>query len=233
MDREILIGGVETFSMVDYPGQMSAVVFMQGCPWRCPFCHNTELQIIGKSSGFLWVKFVDFLKERCGKLDAVVFSGGEPLLQPALFEAISEVKALGYKIGLHTGGFNPELLEKILPLVDWVGFDIKTPLSAPRYDAATGQKHFAKVMKSLNLVISSGIDFECRTTCDPGLLSIADIYTLADELKAMGVKTYYLQKYRPIPSDHTSTDADCEQFFEDEALAAHLKQSFPFFDFRQ
>ena len=122
--NKINIGGVETFSLVDFPGQIAAVVFMQGCPWRCPFCYNTALQAIDASTNFLWDKFVEFLSSRRGKLDAVVFSGGEPLVQNDLAEAITEVKALGYKIGMHTGGYRPAQLQKVLPLLDWVGFDI-------------------------------------------------------------------------------------------------------------
>lgn len=233
MSKQLLVGGVETFSMVDYPGQMAAVVFLQGCPWRCPFCHNTDLQIIGKDNGFSWPKFMEFLEERKGKLDAVVFSGGEPLVQDALEDAVKEVKALGYKIGLHTGGFRPDFFKRLLPLLDWVGFDIKTPLTAERYNAAIGQKHFEKALESLRALVSSGVAFECRTTCDPRLLSIEDIYTLGRRLPELGVKEYYLQQYRPIPSDTVSTEADCEKFFENEELIAFLKKAFPVFDVRK
>ena len=151
MSKKLLVGGVETFSMVDYPGQMSAVVFLQGCPWRCPFCHNADLQKIGKETGFVWEKFVDFLRERRGKLDAVVFSGGEPLVQDALADAIAEVKELGYKIGIHTGGFRPELFKRILPEVDWVGFDIKTPLKSERYMPLSDRNILTKLWKVLKL----------------------------------------------------------------------------------
>ena len=233
MSKPILIGGVETFSMVDYPGQMAAVVFMQGCPWRCPFCHNKTLQKIGLETNFDWSKFKSFLVERKGKLDAVVFSGGEPLVQDALLDAIKEVKAMGYKIGLHSGGFRPDLFKQVLPLVDWVGFDIKTPLSAERYNSAVGQKHFAQVMESLHALISSGINFECRTTCDPRLLSVEDIRTIGKELSALGVKEYYLQKYRPVAEDTTTTDSECESFFSDTDLLSELRQTFPVFDIRK
>ena len=233
MSKPILIGGVETFSMVDYPSQMAAVVFMQGCPWRCPFCHNQTLQKIGMETNFDWEKFKSFLVERRGKLDAVVFSGGEPLVQDALLDAIKEVKALGYKIGLHTGGFRPDLFKQVLPLVDWVGFDIKTPLSAERYNSAIGQKHFAQVMESLRTLISSGTDFECRTTCDPRLLSLEDIRTIGTELSKLGVKAYYLQKYRPIAADTTTTDSECEAFFADSELLSDLRHKFLVFDIRK
>ena len=227
MSKPILIGGVETFSMVDYPDHMAAVVFMQGCPWSCPFCHNKTLQKIGVETNFDWEKFKSFLVERKGKLDAVVFSGGEPLVQDALLDAIKEVKAMGYQIGLHTGGFRPDFFKQVLPLVDWVGFDIKTPLSAERYNLAVGQKHFAQVMESLHALISSGIKFECRTTCDPRLLSVEDIRTIGKELSALGVKEYYLQKYRPIPEDTQTTDDDSESFFNNPSLLSELRKPFP------
>ena len=171
--------------------------------------------------------------ERKGKLDAVVFSGGEPLVQDALLDAIKEVKAMGYKVGLHSGGFRPDLFKQVLPLVDWVGFDIKTPLSAERYNSAVGQKHFAQVMESLHALISSGIKFECRTTCDPRLLSVDDIHTIGKELSALGVKDYYLQKYRPVAEDTTTTDSECESFFSDTDLLSELRQTFPTFDIRK
>lgn len=229
----INIGGVETFSTVDFPGKLAAVVFMQGCPWRCPFCHNTELQALNHKTDFIWEKFLEFLKSRQGKLDAVVFSGGEPLAQNALREAISDVRALGFQIGLHTGGYRPELFAEVLPLVDWVGFDIKTAFDAGKYNRLTASSHFDKVMQSFELLVNSDKPFECRTTCDPRCLEPEDIYQIADELKAYGVKEYYLQKYRPIPSDTVTTDADCEKFFRDEKLQEYLQTAFPVFENRQ
>ena len=229
---EIIVGGVETFSTVDFPGKLAAVVFMQGCPWRCPFCHNTELQPLNQSTNFIWGNFLDFLKKRQGILEAVVFSGGEPLTQNALPDAIKEVKSLGYQIGLHTGGYRPDLFAEVLPLVDWVGFDIKTSFNEEKYNHLTGSTHFTKVMQSLEKLIASHKAFECRTTCDPRHLEIEDIYNIGKELSRLGVKEYYLQKYRPIPSDTESTDADCEKFFHDEALQKYLKETFPIFDNR-
>ena len=230
----INIAGVETFSMVDYPGQMSAVIFMQGCPWRCPFCHNGELQKIGKESGFEWKKFTKFLEERKGKLDAVVFSGGEPLVQENVVDAIKEVKVIGcYKIGLHTGGYRPKVFEKVLPEVNWVGFDIKAPFEKEKYQSITGPDNLEQVKESLKMLINSGKDFECRTTCDPRYLSLDDIRKIGDSLAQMGVKEYYLQKYRPIESDKTTSDSACEHFFEDKELISRLKDQFEKFDIRK
>ena len=203
----IRIGGIEKFSIVDFPNRMSAVVFMQGCPWRCPFCHNTHLQDVNAETNIVWKKFMDFLEQRKGMLDAVVFSGGEPLVQDTLGAAMDEVKALGYQIGLHTGGYRPAHLKEVLSKTDWVGFDIKAPLEAERY--------------------------KCRTTCDPRFLSVKDIYTIADTLKGLGVKEYYLQKYRKVPSDTDTTESQCLALVEDTALLAYLQGCFDVFDVRK
>ncbi len=232
MSNTINVGGVETFSVVDYPEKIAAVVFMQGCPWRCPFCYNTAVQKIGASTDFVWDKFLDFLKQRRGKLDAIVFSGGEPLVQNGLEQAIDEVRALGFGVGLHTGGYRPEHLEKIIGKIDWVGLDIKSPLKAERYKQVTQTNHLKEVLQSLDIILKSGINFECRTTCDPRILSVSDIYEIADFLKEKGVKSYYLQKYRPVPTDTTTTDSDCEKFMSDKKLYDYLKSSFQKFDTR-
>ena len=230
----IRIGGIERFSIVDFPTRMAAVVFMQGCPWRCPYCHNVHLQDANAETNIVWYKFVDFLKQRKGILDAVVFSGGEPLVQKGLAEAIDEVRDLGYQIGLHTGGYLPTHFKEILPKVDWVGFDVKAPLNEEKYKEITGGvADVEKVIESLKMLCDSGKAFECRTTCDPRFLSVQDIYEIADSLKAMGVKEYYLQKYRPIPSDTNTTDWQCEALVDDENLNAYLRESFSIFDVRK
>jgi len=231
----IKIGGVETFSSVDFPSKMAAVVFMQGCPWRCPFCYNVALQPVGIDTDFVWDKFYEFLKTRRGILDAVVFSGGEPLLQDPLLDAIDEVKTLGYLAAVHTGGYRPDFFAKVLEKVDWVGFDIKAPIEEEKYKKAIGFKEtntiLPKVIESFDRLIQSGKDFECRTTCDPNILTIPDIYTIADFLHARGVKKYYLQKYKPVKGD-PADEFECDKFMQDKDLAAYLRAKFEQVDFR-
>lgn len=223
---KIVVGGVEKFSAVDFPGVLTAVVFMQGCPWKCPFCHNASIRPILKENDFSWDLFVNFLKTRQGKLDAVTFSGGEPLVQDGLSEAIKDVKALGFKIGLHTGGYRPEHLAKILPLVDWVGLDIKAPFETEKYKSIVGVDQLNKVEKSLNLLLESGVDFECRTTCDPRFLTSEDLLAIAKELHKRGVKKYFLQKYRPVETDKVTTEDACERVLNNPELAAFLEKNF-------
>ena len=230
---KIVIGGVEKFSAVDFPGVLTAVVFMQGCPWRCPYCHNAVIQPILKETDFSWELFFEFLKRRVGKLDAVTFSGGEPLVQDCLGETMGEVKALGYKIGLHTGGYRPEALKKVLPLVDWVGFDIKAPFAKKKYQEIIGTDQLDRVLESLQLLVDSKVDFECRTTCDPRFLSLEDLWAIAKSLKEKGVQKYFLQKYRPVESDKTTSEAACEALVADKKLLNWCRQNFEQFEVRK
>lgn len=236
MNCSITIGDVEKFSIVDFPNHIAAVAFLQGCPWRCPFCYNISLQKIGAQPESDWTfeKFIAFLKKRRNMLDGVVFSGGEPLVHEGLMETLDAVKKLGYAVGLHTGGYRPEALSKVLPFLDWVGLDIKAPLEKERYKQITGGiADVQKVKESLTLLIQSGVDFECRTTCDPRMLSKEDLYLIADTLQTAGVKSYFIQKYRPLPTDQTSTESMCAALVEDEALNAYLKNHFENFEVRK
>lgn len=131
----LVIAGMTPFSTVDWPGKLAAVVFLQGCPWNCGYCQNFAI-IDPKApaqvpESELWA----LLERRAGLLDGVVFSGGEPTRQPALVEAARRAKALGFQVGLHTGGAYPRRLAELLEhgLVDWIGLDIKAlPENYPR-----------------------------------------------------------------------------------------------------
>jgi len=234
VNTKLLIGDVEPFSIVDFPDHIAAVAFLQGCPWRCPFCYNASLQSLKGESNPMWTaeKFFKFLERRKGFLDAVVFSGGEPLIQKGLKEAAQMVKNMGYTVGLHTGGYNPKALSEVLPFIDWVGLDIKGPKA--KYKAITGGfAAFNEMEKSLDLLLQSSIEFECRTTCDPRFLGAEDLFELAAFLKNKGVRAYYLQKYRPTEFDKSTSDMDCESLITDEKLLSFLTQSFERFEVRR
>jgi pyruvate formate lyase activating enzyme len=201
-ERSLLISGVISFTSVDFPGKLAAVLFLQGCPWACRYCHNPHLrpfqpEINSETSDWTWEKARDLLESRAGFLDGVVFSGGEPTAQTALAPAILEARDLGYHIGLHTSGAYPARLEKILPLIDWVGLDIKAPLDE-RYDRITGAEGSAeRVRASLDLILSSGIPYQLRTTVHPALLSERDLSTLHAQLAALGTTRTIIQPFRP------------------------------------
>ena len=136
--NRLRIGGLTPLTSIDFPGRLAAVVFCQGCPWRCGYCHNPELLDATQPGALDWDEVLAFLHKRRGLLDGVVFSGGEPLLQAALPEALDAVRALGYATALHTCGMYPERLAALLPRLDWVGLDIKGPWE--RIDAITGSR---------------------------------------------------------------------------------------------
>lgn len=194
-DRELKVGGCTKFTSTDYPGELAAVVFVQGCPWRCGYCHNPHLQPRDSEPAIAWRDLLAFLADRAGLLDAVVFSGGEPTLDPALEEAMRSVKAIGFKVGLHTAGIYPERLKQVLPLVDWVGLDIKTSFEA--YDEITGASGSAQAAHAAaRLVIESGVPYEFRTTVHPQLTTREHISTLTRQIADMGCRTYALQDFR-------------------------------------
>jgi pyruvate formate lyase activating enzyme len=189
------IGGLTRWTSIDFPGRLAAVVFLQGCPWRCGYCHNPELLDATREGGLSWAEVRHFLEGRRGLLDGVVFSGGEPTLQAGLGEALDEVRAMGFETALHTGGMYPERLAQLLPRLDWVGLDIKGPWD--RIDAITQTRgSAARVQASLRHLVDSGVAFECRTTWHEGLFGVPELHGLAGELAGLGVKRWALQECR-------------------------------------
>jgi pyruvate formate lyase activating enzyme len=203
----LIVGGLVPLSMGDYPGRLSAVVFCQGCPWRCGYCHNTHLLPQRGDKAIPWKDVSAFLERRRGLLDAVVFSGGEPTWQPGLEPCLAEAKGMGFAIGLHTGGARPDRLRQALPWLDWVGLDIKADF--PDYGRITGARGSGeKARASLELLLKAGIAFECRTTVYPPLLPPRAIPGLARSLAGLGVRHYAVQEYRS--PDGPSQGVSCE-----------------------
>jgi len=181
---------------VEWEGKLAAVVFAQGCSWRCRYCHNTSLV---PPDGHLipWEDVLAFLQERQGLIDGVVFSGGEPTAQAALHPAMAAAKELGYETALHTNGGQPRLLERLLAdgLVDDIAMDVKAPFC--RYHEVTRARGSArKVQQSIGLIIASGTDYEFRTTYHSDLLSDDEVLQIAQDLAWRGAHTYFVQKYR-------------------------------------
>ena len=201
----IRIGGMTALTTIDFPGRLAAVLFLQGCPWRCDYCHNPHLlparPAVEAATELDWPRVRAFLENRAGLLDGVVFSGGEPTLQPLLGDAIRVVRRLGYQVALHTGGMYPRRLQTILPELDWVGLDIKAPWHL--YDRVTHRPGSGtRILDSLRALQAAGVDFECRTTWHPGLYSEADLHDLADTLRQLGVTRWALQECREQGRPH-------------------------------
>lgn len=191
-------------------GQVAAVVFCQGCPWRCGYCHNPELLDAAAPTAFAWEDVLAFLCQRRDLLDAVVFSGGEPTLQAGLPTALAQARALGYRTALHTGGMYPARLTALLKLLDWVGLDIKAPWA--RLDALTRSSgSAARVRDSLEALLTSGVSYECRTTWAERLFPMAELRALAQELAALGVTHWALQQCREFPREPAPARADLDR----------------------
>lgn len=166
----LTIGGLTPFTTIDYPGKLAAVIFCQGCAWRCGYCHNQHLLPVGQQGAVAWAEVSIFLEQRRGLLDAVVFSGGEPTLQPHLPQAIATVQQMGFLTGLHTTGAYPQRLLDCLPYLDWVGMDLKAPFEL--YDQITGVAGSGTLAEqSAELLRPSGVSHQFRTTVDPFLLA--------------------------------------------------------------
>lgn len=192
----LAVGGLVRFSTCDYPGHLAAVVFCQGCPWRCRYCHNPHLLPVDGAPALTWQDIRAFLETRRGLLDAVVFSGGEPLLQSGLPAAVREVRALGFRVGLHTGGIYPGRLARLVPWLDWVGLDVKAGFAD--YERITGVAGSGKRARaSVELLLASGVAHELRTTIHPALMHPAALLELGEQLAAMGVSRYFVQAFRP------------------------------------
>ncbi|MDR1475319.1 MAG: anaerobic ribonucleoside-triphosphate reductase activating protein [Holosporales bacterium] len=196
-DNDLVIGGFLPVTTVDFPDRLASVVFCQGCMWRCSYCHNVDLQSLSSEKTILWREVFAKIQARKRLIEAVVFSGGEPLMQPAVEEAIEQVKSLGLKVGLHTNGVQFETFKTVLPMLDWIGIDIKTRFSD--YQKITCRFGSGEtVKKSLSLLIASGIAYETRTTISPEVHTVNDILSMAEEIAEMGVKTFALQAYRAV-----------------------------------
>ncbi len=161
-----MIAGLQKMTLLDFPGKVACTVFLQGCNWRCPFCHNSEL-LPGKGEELMSVeKFLQFLKTRQGLLEGVCISGGEPTLYKELPALLAQIKALGFSVKLDTNGSRPEVLKALVAqkLVDYVAVDAKN--SPARYAETVGKENFdlAPVEESMRFLIDGDLPYELRTT---------------------------------------------------------------------
>ena len=201
----MIIAGLEKLSLIDYPNHLSAIIFTQGCNFRCHYCYNPML---------VWPKRTDngkygqegspyiseesllsFLKERQGKLNGVVITGGEPTLHKDLPSFIEKIRKLGYDIKLDTNGTNPNLLKKLIEdkLLDYIAMDFKAPISSYQ-EVVNVELDFLNIKKSAKIIRESGLDYEFRTTVVPQLIDKAKIEEIGKLLQ--GSEKWFLQKFK-------------------------------------
>ena len=192
------IGGLQKTTLLDYPDKVACTIFMAGCNYKCPFCHNKDLVYVPENYAFYQpTEIMDFLRKRQGLLDGVCISGGEPLLQAETIDFIREIKALGYAVKLDTNGNYPERLKALLEeeLLDYVAMDIKN--SPEKYAQTVGLSNEAfsltKIQQSIDILKQATIPYEFRTTVVLPYHQQADFEKIGQWLK--GCKQYFLQSY--------------------------------------
>ena len=250
-----IIGGIQKTTLVDFPGKVAAIVFTQGCNFRCGYCHNPSLLAYTPLEGGLksvisgWginskthlqhtskrenaKDFFSFLQTRIGKLDGVVITGGEPTLQFGLYDFIKEIKQMGFEVKLDTNGTNPKIIEHLIKdnLLDYIAMDIKAPIE--KYDLITCvNTNKDDILKTIELIKNSKVDYEFRTTVLKSQLSYENFDQIGQMIE--GAKKYYLQKF--VPAEILDKKLVTEVTYSNEefkTICENLKKYIEFVDYR-
>lgn len=192
-----MIHGFNKTTLLDYPGHLAATIFLGGCNFRCPFCHNASLVLAPNSQPIISKEEVlSTLRKRIGILEGVCITGGEPSLYPELIDLIKEIKDLGFLVKLDTNGTNPNIIKYLLEsnLIDYIAMDIKN--CKEKYSLSSGIKNTVidKISESISLLINSNIDYEFRTTVVKNLHDASDFIKIGEWIE--GANAYFLQAYR-------------------------------------
>ncbi len=231
------ITGLQKMTLLDYPGRIACTVFLQGCNFRCPFCHNSDLLGPEQETAISSEALLSFLKKRKGMLDGVCITGGEPALQRDLPELFCAIKALGYPVKLDTNGSNPAMLKELVQqgLVDYVAMDIKN--SPEKYGLTAGVPGLSlkKIEESLVFLLEGNVDYELRTTVVRELHGEEDFRSMARWIASLApgkpAKRFFLQSYVDrdsvlCPGYSAPEEAQMERFLaaiRDAAEEAHIR----------
>ncbi len=213
------VGGLQKNSMIDFPGKISCVLFLAGCNFNCPYCHNPEL-----AKGCMDClnfpsesNFYDFLEKRRGFLDGVVISGGEPTLQKDLISLCEKIKTMGYPVKVDTNGSRPRVIKGLIEkgLVDYIAMDIKTDplhyLSFIKRDCSPGD-----IVSSIRIIMESGLGYEFKTTCIKPLVSEEVVRNICHIIQ--GADLYALQQFRNTEVLHPEFFKGSDCSYDDREL---------------
>ena len=216
------IVGIQKLTLLDYPGKVACTVFLGGCNFRCPYCHNAEL--LGDAEPVMTVEeLLAFLKKRRGILDGVCITGGEPTIHKELPELIRGIRELGFSVKLDTNGYRPEVLGRLLVegLVDYVAMDLKNGPDSYGETVGLPGVDLERIRESVGLLCRSGIEFEFRITVAKPLHSGETLTSMANWLlavtKGRGVHRLFVQPFVdrdtvPVGGLSAPSGAELEQF---------------------
>ncbi len=182
-----MICGLQKMTLLDYPGKIACTVFLGGCNFRCPFCHNSEL-FMGKPEKLMEDEdFFTFLKSRKGLLDGVCVSGGEPTLYKNLPDFLAKIKELGFLVKLDTNGSNPQMVKELAAknLVDYIAMDVKNSPAMYAQTVGLEEIDLAPIEESLRFLIGGNVDYELRTTLVSQLHDAASIQDMGRWLESL------------------------------------------------
>ena len=218
------IQGLQKMTLLDFPGQVACTVFLGGCDFRCPFCHNFELVRGPLPDSMDEQDFFAFLDKRHGLIDGVAITGGEPCLHPDLPEFIGRIRQAGFLVKLDTNGYHPAMLARLIEAkqLDYVAMDVKN--SPGKYARTAGLAHvdLARIGESIGLLMESGIDYEFRTTVVAELHESGDFAEIGEWIA--GAKRYFLQAFveKDTVPDRTLSSPSLETMVEYRETAAQF-----------
>jgi len=189
-----IIDGFDKLTLLNYPDKVACTIFTKGCNFKCPFCHNSSLISLDKEND-KYKEVISYLNKRKGILDGVCITGGEPLIHKSTKELIKEIKSMGFLVKLDTNGSNPVMLKELIDenLIDYVAMDIKNTFD--KYEMTIGCKtNIDNIKKSIDIIESSNIDYEFRTTIVKELHTFDDIKGIVSMLNEKS--KYYIQNFR-------------------------------------
>jgi pyruvate formate lyase activating enzyme len=186
--------GIQKTSLVDFPNRISSVLFTPGCNLRCPFCHNWRIVVDPKPPFLTEENALRILEERKKYVDAVVITGGEPTIHKELPKFLKKLKERAFDVKLDTNGLDSRMLEECLPYLNYVALDVKT---SPSKYASLGAGSTTELIHTIEILKTSKVDYEFRTTVVPGFVETSDIHTMSELVK--GARTWALQQF--IPGD--------------------------------
>ncbi|MBR9984350.1 MAG: anaerobic ribonucleoside-triphosphate reductase activating protein [Desulfosarcina sp.] len=190
----MILAGLQKNSFIDFPGKISCVLFVTGCNFTCPYCHNADLARGEYPARFELSAVIGFLKSRRGMLEGVAITGGEPTLDKGLFDLCRAVKALGYPVKLDTNGSRPRVLRQLITqhLVDFIAMDIKAPLKDYHPFSQDPNIH-ERLKTSIRAIMESAPAYEFRTTCAEPFVNETTVESIAKTIE--GAARYVLQPF--------------------------------------